>query len=318
MDRRKFLIGSSAAGAILWHSTAQAQFGGLGNVVKGLGMPKLPKIFDGPQPVSTSIKDAIYGDPASDGLRAAKGVAALTSLARTANGGFVLAAGAYQMNAQSYCLHAGTHAPGGGDAYLYGPLKGSAQAAISTILQGSVAKSHIAQGDIQLLLWAIVSRSKFENLNNQLKLVASELLSPKQIASLNRSALSILTSSEFQRLAGGMPQPLRAVIEAESRMRNMFSGPSLAYADMERVAMLAGAVPRGEGSIDVPATRWSRHPDGYLVRYTPSGYSQTRVEIRVDAGSAAIGKEFDPAVHVAVPCNTARQRLGLSGRAYGS
>jgi hypothetical protein len=57
------------------------------------------------------------------------------------------------------------------------------------------------------------------------------------------------------------------------------------------------------------------HPDGYYVRYIPSGYSSTRVEIWVPQGSPAVGKEFDPAAHIAVPGNTARQRLIQSGRA---
>lgn len=317
MIRRNFLAGSVFAGFLATHGVARAQFGDLGNVVKGLGTPKLPKVFSGPEPVSTNIKDAVYGDPSRDGWKAPARAGNLTALQRSPLGGFVLAAGYHKMTAQSYCLHAGTHGPGGGDGYLYAPLKGSARDAVTSILQNSVAKPQIAQHDIQLLLWAIVARSKFENLNGDLKLVASQLLTAKQIASLNRSALSIVTSSEFQRLTGGVPEPLRTVMEAESRMRNMFSGPSLAYQDMERVAMLAGAAPRGAGSIDTPSSRWSRHPDGYWVRYIPSGYSQTQVEIFVEAASAAIGKTYDPAVCVAVPGNTARQRLAQSGRVYG-
>jgi hypothetical protein len=65
----------------------------------------------------------------------------------------------------------------------------------------------------------------------------------------------------------------------------------------------------------VPSGRWSMHPDGYFVRYLPSGYSSTRVEIWVPQGSPAVGKEYDPAAHIAVPGNTARQRLIQSGRA---
>ena len=316
MNRRNFLTGSVFAGLVLVHGAAHAQFGDLGKVVKGLGVPKLPKLLGGSDPVSTSIKDAVFGDPAKDSWKPPSRAGNLSALARTATGGFVLAAGYHRMTAQSYCLHAGTHGPGGGDGYLYGPLKGSAREAVASILQNSVAKPGIEQRKIQLLLWAIVSRSRFEDLNGDLKLVAGELLTPKQIASLNRSALSVLTSSEFQRVAGGVPEPLRSVLEAESRMRSMFSGPSLAYQDMERVAMLAGAVPVGPGSVDVPATRWSHHPDGYWVRYIPSGYSQTAVEIWVEPGSAAIGKAYDPAECVAVPGNTARQRLAQSAREY--
>ena len=316
MNRRNFLAGSALAGLALTHTVAQAQFGNLGNVVKGLGTPKLPKFLRGADPVSTNIKDAVFGDPSKDGWKPPAKAGNLTALARISTGGFTLAAGYYRMTAQSYCLHAGTHGPGGGDGYHYAPLKGSAREAVASILQNSVAKPEISQHDIQLLLWAIVSRSKFEDLNSNLKLVASQLLTPKQIASLNRSALSVLTSSEFQRVVGGVPEPLRSVMEAESRMRSMFSGPALAYQDMERVAMLAGAVPVGPGSVETPATRWSRHPDGYWVRYVPSGYSQTMVEIWVEPAGAAVGAIYDPAQHVAVPGNTSRQRLALSGREY--
>ena len=316
MIRRNFMAGALGVGLFATHETAAAQLRGLGDLVKGLGAPKLPKLLSGPEPVSTSLKDAVYGDPSRDGWTP-RAAGDLTALPRSPLGGFVLAAGYYRMSAQSYCLHAGTHGPGGGDGYLYGPLKGSARDAITSILQNSVAKPEIAQRDIQLLLWAIIARARFENLNSELKLVASQLLTPRQIASLNRSALSVLTSPELQRLTGGMPGPLRTIVQAESRMRGMFSGPSLAYRDMEAVAMLAGVVPLGEGSLAVPATRWSHHPDDYWVRYVPSGYSRTQVEIFVEAGGGGVGKTYDPAVCVAVPGNTSRQRLAQSGRVYG-
>ena len=73
--------------------------------------------------------------------------------------------------------------------------------------------------------------------------------------------------------------------------------------------------PMGAGSQEVPSGRWSLHPDGYYVRYLPQGYSHTLVQIWVPQGAPAVGKEFDPATHVAVPGNTSRQRLGQSGRA---
>lgn len=314
MNRRKFLTGTGLAGLGLYHSAAQAQFGGLGDLVKGLGMPKLPNFFKGPEPVSTNIKDAVFGDASKDRWTPPARAGNLTALGRTETGGFVLTAGYHRMTAQSFCLHAGTHGPGGGDGYLYAPLKGSARDAVASILQNCVALPQIEQQDIQFLLWAIVSRSKFEDLNTELKLVAGQLLTPRQIASLNRNALSVLSSPEFQRLTGGLPGPVRSVMEAESRMRSMFSGPALAYRDMESVAMLAGVVPRGAGSVDTPATRWSQHPDGYWVRYTPSGYSECLVEIWVEAGSSAVGTTYNAAEHVAVPGNTARQRLGLCGR----
>ncbi len=80
--------------------------------------------------------------------------------------------------------------------------------------------------------------------------------------------------------------------------------------------MLAGAVGLGPGSRAVPSGRWSLHPDGYYVRYLPQGYSHTVTQIWVPQGSPAVGRDYDPATHIAVPGNTARQRLIQSGRVY--
>lgn len=307
------------SGGVLTVTAAQAQFGGIGGaVVRNLPVktPAVPNLLSGPAPVSTSIKDAVFGDPGTDGFTPPGPARDLTGLPRTAQGGFVLAPGYYRMHAQSYCLHAGTYGPGGGDGYLYGPLKGSAREAVNSILQNSVAHPDIPQHDIQLLLWAIVSRAKFENLDMRLKGVAARLLSKKQLATLNRSALGVLTSPQLSAVTGGMPGPLRTIVEAESRMRGLLTTPGSSYSEIERVAVLGGIAPRGEGSIDVPASRWSKHPDGYWVRYKPNGYSNTWVEIWVPQGSAGVGKTYDPAAAIAVPVNTSRQRLAQSGRVY--
>ncbi|MCC6924534.1 hypothetical protein [Novosphingobium sp.] len=306
------------SGGALVATAAQAQFGGIGSVVKALPVkaPAVPNVLNGPAPVSTNIKDAIYGDPSTDGFSPPGKPLALTSLPRTPQGGFVLAPGYYNMHAQSYCLHAGTHGPGGGDGYLFGPVKGSAKDAVMSILRNSVAHPEIEQHDIQLLLWAIVAKAKFEDLDMRLKGIAAVLLTKKQLLSLNRSALGVLTSPQLSAVTGGLPGPVRTIVEAESRMRGMLTTPGSSYADIERVAVLGGIAPRGEGSIDVPATRWSKHPDGYWVRYKPNGYSNTWVEIWVPQGSAGVGKVYDPGSSIAVPVNTARQRLAQSGRVY--
>lgn len=298
---------------------AEAQLGGLGGtVVRNLPVktPGVPNLLSGPAPISTQLKDAIWGDPSTDNFTPPMAARDLTSLTRSAEGGFVLGEGYYRMHAQSYCLHAGTHGPGGGDGYLLGPVKGSAKDAVTSILRNSVAHPEIAQHDIQLLLWAIVARAKFEDLDLRLKGVAAKLLTQKQLLSLNRSALSVLSNPQLNAITGGMPGPVRTVVEAESRMRGLLTTPGSSYSEIERVAVLGGIAPRGPGSIDVPASRWSLHPDGYWVRYKPNGYSNTWVEVWVPKGSKGKGKVYDPGTAIAVPVNTSRQRLAQSGRVY--
>ena len=291
--------------------SASAQFGGLGDKLK----KKTPNLFGAKAPITTSLEDAKWGDASKDGFTPREEARSLMTLQRTPSGGFVLQPGYYNLQAQSYCLKAGTHGPGGGDGYLYAPPKGPAEDAVMSVLRNSVQHPEIEQQDIQVLLWAIIARAKFEDLQPQMKATASRLLTPRQLASLNRSALNVLSGNALTDALGGVPEPLRQIAQAEAQLRQMMTTPGASFAEMERVAVLSGAAPLGEGSSQVPSGRWSLHPDGYFVRYIPSGYSSTRVEIWVPQGSPAVGKEYDPATHIAVPGNTARQRLIQSGRA---
>ena len=301
------LLGFCAAPAL-------AQFGGLGGIGDKL-KKKTPNLLGGKPPITTSLSDAKWADASKDGFAPPEEARSLMTLQRTPNGGFVLQPGYYNLQTQSYCLKAGTHGPGGGDGYLYAPPNGPAEEAVMTILRNSVQRPEIQQRDIQALLWAIIARAKFEDLQSQMKTTAAQLLTPRQLASLNRSALDVLSGNALTDALGGVPEPLRQIAQAEAQLRQMLTTPGASFAETERVAVLSGAAPLGEGSRDVPSGRWSLHPDGYYVRYLPSGYSSTRVEIWVPQGSPAVGKEYDPATHVAVPGNTARQRLIQSGRA---
>lgn len=296
---------------LLCAPSAFAQFGGLGDKLK----KKTPNLFGGKAPITTDLSDAKWGDASKDGFVPPEAARSLMTLQRTSSGGFVLQPGYYNLQTQSYCLKAGTHGPGGGDGYLYAPPKGPAEDAVMTVLRSSVQQADIPQQDIQALLWAIIARAKFEDLQPQMKSTAARLLTPRQLASLNRSALDVMSGNALTDALGGVPEPLRQIAQAEAQLRQMMTTPGASFAEMERVAVLSGAAPLGEGSQSVPSGRWSLHPDGYWVRYIPSGYSSTRVEIWVPQGSPAVGKEYDPATHIAVPGNTARQRLIQSGRA---
>jgi hypothetical protein len=293
---------------------AAPTYGQLGDLADKL-KKKTPNLLGGKAPITTSLPDAKWEDASKDGFTPRESVRSLMVLQRTPNGGFVVQTGYYTLQTQSYCLKAGTHGPGGGDGYLYAPPKGPAEDAVMSIVRNSVQHPEIHQHDIQALLWAIIARAKFEDLQPEMKATAAKLLTPRQLASLNRNALDALSGNALTDALGGVPEPLRQIAQAEAQLRQMLTTPGASFAEMERVAVLSGAAPMGEGSRVVPSGRWSLHPDGYYVRYIPSGYSSTRVEIWVPQGSPAVGKEYDPATHIAVPGNTARQRLIQSGRA---
>jgi hypothetical protein len=298
---------------------AEAQIGGIGRIggIAGrvAGRLNIDEVVRGSPPITTSLPDAKWAVDSLDNFSPREGKRSMLTLQRTPNGGFVLQPGYYEMHVQSYCLKAGTHGPGGGDGYLFAPTMGPAEEHVTTILRNSVNHPEIAQHDIQTLLWAIIARAKFEDLSTEHKAVASRLLTPRQIASLNRSALDLVPGAALDRALASTPPLVRQVIQAEAQLRQMLTNPGTSFQQLEAVAVLAGMAPLGEGSRAVPSGRWSLHPDGYYVRYVPQGYSYTVTQIWVPQGSPAVGKEFDPATHIAVPGNTARQRLVQSGRA---
>jgi hypothetical protein len=316
-------LGTLAALALVFGAmtadTASAQIGGrlrgAVNRVTG-GRVSMDQLVGGNHPITTSLPDARWAVDSLDNFTPREPMRSMLQLQRTPNGGFVLQPGYWEMHTQSYCLKAGTHGPGGGDGYLFAPTRGPAEDAVMTILRNSVNHPEIEQHEIQTLLWAIIARAKFEDLSPQHKATAARLLTPQQLTALNRSALDLIPGDEMGAMMNRVPGPLRQIVEAENQLRQLVTDPTASFAEMERVAVLAGAVGMGPDSRAVPSGRWSLHPDGYYVRYIPQGYSYTITQIWVPQGSPAVGKEYDPATHIAVPGNTARQRLVQSGREH--
>ena len=306
----------AAAALVLVAAPARAQFGAVRRAAQqAAGAVDPSRLIHSPPPIATSLPDAVWGVDSLDTHNPDPSLfKPLSSLERGPHGGWILQAGHWAQQNQSYCLHAGTHGPGGGDGYLYAPPRGSAVDAVTSILRNSVQHPEIPQRQIQLLLWAIVAHARFEQLAHGLQPVAAQLLTPEQLLTLNRSAWD-LAGPALEHAMSGLPEPAQQTLRAESELRGKLTDASSTYEDMEHVAVLAGVAPRGEGSRDVPSGRWSRHPDGYYVRYIPRFYPSTRMEVWVPEGSPAIGKELDPAMQIAVPGNTARQRLIQSARA---
>lgn len=297
---------------------ANAQgIGDLGNLLKRVNPMERSGNRGHNEQITTHLGDATHGDAALDGFVPGERPLPLASLRQGNGSTFVLQPGYYTQDTQSYCLHAGTHGPGGGEGYLYAPPLGPARELITTIVHNSALHPDIRQQDVQALVWAILARARFRDLNPALQRVASTLLGPEQMAAqLRGAALDAVREQAMQQLMRRASPQLRQVLDAEATLRSMFAGGYASFQELEQVAILAGMAPIGEGSRDIPPGRWSKHPDGYWVRYLPSGYSRTRMEIHVEPGSEAVGRLFDPALHVAVPGNTARQRLLMSARAH--
>jgi hypothetical protein len=260
---------------------AAAQIPGLGEAGRLLDrVPSLSSFLEGDPPITTSLDDARTEIAFLDGYSPTAWTR-MDVLPRTSRGAFQLRSGRYALEAQSYCMHAGTHGPGGGDGYLYAPLAGPKAPIVRSILRNSVAHPEIPQRDIQVLIWAIIARTEFDEMPREMQQTARTLLSRDQIKDLDKGALGPVPESVMREAMNRLPPLARQVFEAEARLRSMISSGTSSFAELERVAVLTGAAPPTADSRPVPEQRWSYHPDGFFVRYNPQGYSHTRIEVVV-------------------------------------
>jgi len=276
--------------------------------------------LQGEEPVSTTFRDAKLEAAMPDSFSPAA-FRSLFDLPTGPGGGFLLQPGAYEAVIQSFCLHAGAHGPSTGDGYLYAPLKGAKAPVIRSLLRGIASHPEIPQQDVQSLIWAIEARAKLSELSPKLQQTAFSLLTRKEIADLNGGALGMIPDPLLKRALASLPPEIRSICELQARLRSGLSDPTVSFPEIERIAMAAGPAPPS-GPV-IPRGRWSAHPGGFFVRYLPSGYSQTRLEVYVPrkqlcgpASAAQLAIEFDPTMDVAVPANTNAQRLGLSGASF--
>lgn len=245
-------------------------------------IPGLNKILKSKPALTTNISDAVTEVPFLDDFDP-EGAIPMSSLPRTPEGGFVLEQpGNYMFECQSYCLRAGTYAPGegrGGNGYLFTPLKGPQSDIIRNILKRSYLHPEIPQRDIQVLLWAIISRTKIKNMSTEMQYTAAKLLTSKEILRINGGALGLIPRKLMDTAFEDLPPAARRVMEAEARLRAMLNETFASYEELERIAVLHGQPPLVEGDREVPLGRWSFHPDGYFIRYFPRGYQRMLIEL---------------------------------------
>ncbi len=268
---------------IIMFGTILAQLPKLPEVPKELGekLPGLDKILKKEPPVTTGLKDAVTEVPFLDDYDP-QIMTPMVLLPRTSTGAFVLThPGAYFFDCESYCLRAGTYAPGSGDGYLYAPLKGPQADIVRHVLQGTYKHPEIPQKDVQVLLWAIIARTKLSDMSQKMQVTAAKLLTPKEMFELNGGALELVPKQERDKAFASLPSQVRQVLEAEAQLREMMTQGEAHYEQLENVAVILGDAPPGEGSRTVPNGRWSYHPDGYFIRYFVSSYPRTQIQLSV-------------------------------------
>jgi hypothetical protein len=293
---------------VLFFFSAHAQLKGLGKkLLEKADATPVASILKKPDPITTSFKDAVLENSLPESFGNDKKYMPLYQLKRNDNGAFVLCPGYYEMTNKSYCLKAGTHGPSQGDGYMYAPVLGPKDNIVTSILKASARHPEIHQHDVQVLLWAIIAKSKFKDMSGKLKLTAGLLLTAQEILELNGGAIGTLSDEALKREVIDMPPAVQAIMEAENKIRNLVATGVDRYEDYEQWAVLAGFAPIDRP--DIKRGKWALHPDGYYVRYFPQGYQRTTVQIYVPNNVNTPNLVYDAVGDIACPANTGAQRL---------
>lgn len=221
----------------------------------------------------------------------------------TENGAFVLYPGYYEAEFKSYCLQPGTPDPGKNDAYFLSAHAGPRQEIIRDILRNSQSRSDLDQQNIQILLWAVVSRTEFNKLSYWVQATGRQLLSQKQVYELNGGTMGLIKT-----VATMIPS------NGGNDVKKLFDLGVDSYEAYERLAVLRK--PSTIHRPDFQLNQWYKHDDGYYVRYYPDGYQKTRIQVYVPGNKHSADSTenfivFDPATMVIAPANTNAQRLGI-------
>ena len=261
--------------------------------LKKLGENKtVNSVLEGKPPISTSFKDVDLKNTMPPDFGANETYTPLSTKTKNAEGKYELGPGFYETTNLSYCLKAGTNGPAKGDSYGNAPILGKMDDIVETILIKSqemwrnknagtanqVTSTVISQKDVQLLLWAIIARASFEDMQNKTKSVALALLSPEQIVKLNGGAVTSVVNFASDQGWMEKPQWVRTMEEAQQSLRQLYKSSTSTYEDFERLAVLSGVNTEAQ---PVAYGTWFKHKDGFYIRYEPQGYPRTHVKIYV-------------------------------------
>jgi len=204
----------------------------------------------------------------------------------------------YEFDLESFCVNAGIERPVKGDGLFLGDIEGAAKSWLPIILRDYKAKG-IAQSDAQILVWSLLSKTKFDQLSTKNQ---SELLKIFPDAPV-RFGNSFVESHATSLLLSQIPSELLSAKDKFDKYQEILQNTRLKYSEMEQI--LSPLPARAEPS-DVG---WLKHEDGYYIHLQAAGYQQVHVQIYAPERLKA-NTYFEPTKQVALPGHG--QRLALS------
>jgi len=228
-------------------------------------------------------------------------LAPLWTVPRLGQGGYVLAPGLWEVSLQTFCLKAGTGAPGGGDGFVPASFQGPRADLIRKVLDGFSADPSGGQESTQILLWAILLRTRMDTLPVPVQALANQWFSEADIQRLNvaaerKHALEDAYAERFKRWFFGpggvfedLPQEVQDAILWDAAFEEALAGGEVSYEELQELAFAAAApaAPDEPPPPEIPYGRWvwmpteDNPPGGYLIRFLVYWYGETLVQFCV-------------------------------------
>ncbi len=235
------------------------------------------------EPLTTSLRDARFEEPALDAINPQDGdFAVLNAAEMNADGAFVLSPGFYRLDAVAFVLRPGFSFITEETTFIYAEPKGSRVELIQSVLRRSCRRPDIANRAVQSLIVEIALGRTYSDLSPELRYAAAELLSISERFELNGGLLSLADNGLINRLFGGVPSAVHNVVSRGKKLRGELRDHAETFTSaMEFANLLAGGEEVAGMLRFIPSGRWSRHLDGYFVRYYFLSPGRLRFELFV-------------------------------------
>ncbi len=228
-------------------------------------------------------------------------LAPLHGVPRITAGGFVLNPGLWEIPLQTFCLKTGTPGPGAGDGYLPASFAGPRADLLHKVLEAFSLDPDADQESTQILLWAMVLRTRLDTLPASIQTLAQRWLSADDIGRLNlaadrKAAHEAAFAERYKRLLLGpgglfenLPQQVKDALQWDAEVEAALGrATEMSYEDIQNLAFAAAPPPiPTDPPREIPYGRWawmptSNHPaGGYLARFLVLWYAETLVQFCV-------------------------------------
>jgi hypothetical protein len=187
------------------------------------------------------------------------------------NGGIDLIPGqSYSFKVQSFCVHPGAYRPITGDGFRVGEMRGKASKWLPEILE-KLPNVKVSQNRVQSLIWNLLTGAHYDELNEEDKRNL-KLFFDDGMRRFGSSTLNDIGSAVFKSV---VPREIEDTIEEFSSLKEQFSRYQGDFKKLESIL-----APKSNRLNPIPVG-WMQMKDGYLLKVTSHGYSETRIDIYV-------------------------------------